>query len=94
VAATDQEWESTLSILNALPQVPVERYVGHEKRVIDWPDLLNARHWSTGEQVLLRAAQDLWNGAGGCTLGEIVSRLDDENYELVLEALELRRPRS
>lgn len=42
---------------------------------------------SHGQQVMLRAAFDLWNGQGNATLGDLVNVLDTKNLRAVLGAL-------
>jgi hypothetical protein len=42
---------------------------------------------STGEQILIQVALDLWSGEGGARLGEIVERLDPGTYFNLLAGL-------
>jgi ABC-type glutathione transport system ATPase component len=44
-------------------------------------------HLSGGERVLLRAAFDLWNGAGHVTVDELLSTLDATNLRAVCAAM-------
>ena len=54
--------------------------------------LFNAGVFSSGEQILVRLALDLWDGSGNVRLWDIIDRLDDENYRNVLLGLRhLRR---
>ena len=54
--------------------------------------LASAGAFSSGEQILVRVALDLWNGSGDVRLWDIIERLDDENYRNVLLGLRhLRR---
>ena len=54
--------------------------------------LIDADVFSSGEQILVRLALDLWNGSGKVRLWDIVERLDQENYQNVLLGLRhLRR---
>jgi hypothetical protein len=54
--------------------------------------LAEAGAFSAGEQILIRIALDLWNGAGKVDLWDIVERLDEENYHNVLAGLRHLRP--
>lgn len=42
---------------------------------------------SHGEQVLLRAAFDLFNGTGNCRVDDMAATLDEDNLRLVCEAI-------
>ena len=54
--------------------------------------LIDAGVFSSGEQILVRMALDLWNGSGNVRLWDIVERLDETNYHNVLAGLRhLRR---
>lgn len=46
---------------------------------------------SSGEQVLMRIALDLWSGDGAARLGDIVWTLDDVRFDAFLMALESLR---
>ena len=45
--------------------------------------------FSSSEILLCRAANDIWNGQGGATLGDLINRLDDHNYRALLDTLAL-----
>ena len=53
------------------------------------PELLltSACGFSSGEQILIRIALDLWSGSGGVKLWHIIESLDDTTYEGVLAGL-------
>lgn len=42
---------------------------------------------SSGERVMLKAAFDLWNGTGRCTIDELLSTLDSRRLRAVTTAL-------
>jgi len=42
---------------------------------------------SSGEQLLLRVAFDIWNGGGGAKVGELLHTLDERNLRAVTDAL-------
>lgn len=44
--------------------------------------------FSSGEQVLIRVALDLWNESGGAQVRDLMYILDDESCSNVLKALE------
>ena len=49
--------------------------------------------FSSGEQILIRVALDLWSGEGGTHLLDVINRLDDRNFTNVMAAiLYLRLP--
>lgn len=45
---------------------------------------------SSVEQVILKAAFDLWNGSGHCTIDELVSTLDADRLRAVVYAMMAR----
>jgi hypothetical protein len=47
--------------------------------------------WSDDERLLIRAANDLFNGDQAVGLDELVSLLDDGNLRIVLDAVAIRR---
>lgn len=49
--------------------------------------LFDAVVFSSGEQILVRLALDLWDGSGNVRLWDIVERLDETNYHNVLAGL-------
>jgi len=72
----------------------VERYVDLEAQEIDCQGLLEAsRPWSHGERLMVQVACDMYNGSGGAILSELLDTLDDENLDLVLEAVKIKRRR-
>ena len=88
----DPEWRAAVHILSApILKRKAWPYVDFIRREIHFPDMVSGG-WSHGEVVLMRAAWDLFSGAGECSLGELVRTLDDENLSLILEALALYRP--
>jgi ABC-type uncharacterized transport system ATPase subunit len=66
------------------------RYVREDS--FDWPGLLAAAQtMSSGEQLLIRIAHDLWTSKGDVGLCEITRGLDSRTFERVLEALRMSR---
>ncbi len=49
--------------------------------------LLEARGFSSGEYLLIKAALDLWNGEGGLRLKDALDILDDENLLALVSSL-------
>ncbi len=47
---------------------------------------------SHGQQVMLRAAFDLWNGCGKATVDDLVNVLDCGNLRAVMAAIHAARP--
>lgn len=47
--------------------------------------------FSSGEQLLIRAALDLWSSSGSCSVGDIIKTLDDCRFESFLLAVEKLR---
>lgn len=93
-AMTNREWASVLHVLTspALLRIGAIHHVDFGLETIDVVRLLElAETGSGGEQVLLRAACDLFNSSGELRLCELIGRLDDVNLRCVLEAIELHR---
>lgn len=64
-------FESDRSKLRQEPEILLERAAG----------------FSSGEQILLRVALDLWCGAGGVSLWHVIEHLDDDSYTNTLIGL-------
>jgi len=60
---------------------------------IDWTALEDAC-FSDAERLLARAARDLWNRTGQAPLGELLSTLDEDNFQALMTAMRLWRERS
>jgi hypothetical protein len=58
-------------------------------RLNEPPDVLlnQAGCFSSGEQILIRVALDLWSGEGGTKLSDIIHRLDDNNFTNVMAGI-------
>ena len=65
-------------------------YIGEE---IDWLGILIDLYpkLSSGEQILVDAAYDLWGGDGRPSLRRIATTLDQPNFHLLIEAMFFRR---
>lgn len=88
------EWRAALHLLEApaLREKDVLRFVDFESRRINVLALLDrARSWSAGEELLIKAACALFNGAAVADLGELVRRLDDSNVVRIIEAVRIFR---
>lgn len=48
---------------------------------------------SSGEDLLVRVALDLWSGGGNACVWELIEILDEQNFNNVLEALSKLRPK-
>lgn len=53
--------------------------------------LSRAGAFSSGEQILVRFAIDVWSNEGKVLLQDVIHRLDDKNYENVIDSLKLWR---
>jgi hypothetical protein len=83
--------EAAVRHVLAAPRLPddlVDRYL--LDGFLDGVRLLEDWVWSQTELPLIRAAVDLWNGTGDCSLGMIASHLPEEDVRRVIEALEIR----
>jgi hypothetical protein len=93
-AMISREWAAVMHVLTspALLRLRATEHVDSGHETIDVTRLLElAEAASAGEQVLLRAACDLFNGSGELVLSDLIWRLDEPNLRCVLEAIELRR---
>jgi hypothetical protein len=89
----DPELAATLHLLGT-PVIArrTAPFVDVERRSIRWDALLErAAAWSHGENLLVRAALDMWNGDAKTPLGELYLTLDEDNLRRVMEALAIRR---
>lgn len=68
----------------------VERWIDFEHHEIDFSRMLD-NGWSHGERLMIRAANDLFNGDERVGLDELLSTLDDTNLRIVLDAIAIRR---
>ena len=48
---------------------------------------------SSGEDLLIRIALDLWSGSGEAKIWELIEYLDDQNFDQVLKALSCLKPK-
>ena len=53
--------------------------------------LKQARGFSSGEQILIRVALDIWSGSGNTKVWSLLESLDDQSLVNVLKALALFR---
>ena len=44
--------------------------------------------FSTGEELLIRVAMDIWSGSGNTKLWRLIEQLDHDNFSNVLKALD------
>jgi len=94
----DREYLAALWILTtpALAHKGVLRHVhldGGAVHGIDFLALMDeAKPWSDGEKLLVRAAWCLFNGGGMFYLDQAMATLSDGNLLRVLEAVFIRRP--
>ncbi|MGH8931934.1 MAG: hypothetical protein ACRDZO_15255 [Egibacteraceae bacterium] len=81
------EWAGVAHLLSA-PTI-AERaaaFVDRDGEAIGWPGLL-----AIAERLLVHAALDLWNGDRETSQYDAVTRLDDDNFARLVEALRLCR---
>src|SRR3954453_17002101 len=93
VAAGDRELAATLHLL-AAPSLGrrAARHIDVDGRGIDFEAML-AEPWSAGERVLIEVACSLWGRpdiADG-RVTDLLYRIDRDNYERVLAAMQMRR---
>jgi hypothetical protein len=50
--------------------------------------LKEMRCFSSGEQVLIRVAMDVWSGSGNAKVWQLLEKLDHENFSNVLKVLD------
>ena len=50
--------------------------------------LKGAGCFSSGEQVLIRVALDVWSGSGNAKIWQLLEKLDHDNFSNVLKALD------
>ena len=86
----DPGWRGALHILES--GFPSERsvvwqYVNPVQRVIDFDGMQAGGAWSHGELLLIQAAASLFNPRQTVSLWEMVSTLDNDNLELVVDAI-------
>ena len=95
----DSAWRAVLHVLAADPFARDPRVWAHvdlEEGWIDWPAILD-EGWSPSVAALLVATAHLWGDAATVDalpplgLDDLVARLDDGNWRLLLAALALRR---
>jgi hypothetical protein len=85
------EYEAVRHILTS-PALEARTAPYIEAHDYDWTGLLSeAETMSGGERALVRIAHDLWNAEPLAGVWEIPKRLDDGNFERVIEALYLYR---
>ena len=62
----------------------------HEARMRFAPEemLKEIGAFSSGEQLLVRVAMDIWSGSGNTKLWRLIEQLDHDNFSNVLKALD------
>ncbi len=58
---------------------------------IDFMTMMGKQDFSSGEAKLVRLAANLFNGSMEVTPQELISSLDDKNYDLAMQAIRFRR---
>lgn len=93
-ALADSGWRAALWVLSApaLASKEPTSYIDFDRGVMCLLEMeRDARGWSHGEHLLVRAAGDLFNGCLSASLDELVEVLDDIHFRIVLQAIILRR---
>lgn len=94
----DREWASALYVLTdrMLEHKSIARYIDFDRQRIDFQSLNKeaAEMWSSTQQAFLKLAQHLFSGNGQIDLIELIGKLDDERWDRVVTALEIRRGRA
>lgn len=87
----DEEYAAALYILTSALGIweKAEGYV--DRSGIDFDVMLGEEHFTTGQAVLIRLAGNLFSGDQHVDPHEFYGTLDDENFVVALEALQLRR---
>lgn len=89
--ATDRRvLEAILIVLRRYPYLIDFMFDPEEPRLRQRPeDLLEeSASFSSGEDLLVRVALDLWSGSGDAHVWELIEFLDDENFSNVAEAFQ------
>lgn len=102
----DREFHSAaLLLLSPILEHRTADLIDVDAQRIEFDELLKrSQPWSSGERMLVDVALDLYNGltrayvldeedssVGRVSLHDIITTLDRRNYELVLEAMAVRR---
>lgn len=87
------EWDAAVFLLRAPLLIDrTEQFIDEARCTIDWEGIdAKACVWSSAEQMLVALAQNLWTGSGEMNVNSLLTTLDNQNFELVSRALELRR---
>ena len=88
----DSEHRSTYYLLTNAPALArkFDENVHVDDDGIDWTSI-EAKCYSSSEQLLVAVARDLWNGTGQAHVGGLMTTLDETNFDVVLEAMRIRR---
>ena len=67
----------------------------HKPKLADSPEKLikQSEVFSSGEQLLVQIALDLWNGSGGLGFIARLGRLDSQNFDQVIQTLRSLGPK-
>ena len=89
---TDEEHRlSEIMYLLFKPYPQLEKFLFQSEvpRLNEPPNVLldQAGCFSSGEQILIRVALDLWSGEGSTRLSDIIHRLDDSNFTNVMAGI-------
>ena len=78
-------------ILKSYPHL--KKYLFFNNRLTQNSKILisESSHMSSGEQILIKVALDLWDSSGNSLLKDIYQSLDSENYHNVIKSINLKR---
>lgn len=81
--------EAISLILLDLPHLEGFLFHPTEARLRASPEVILrlSKSYSSGEQVLIRVALDVWSGQGGARVSDLIDRLDPSNLRNVLNGL-------
>lgn len=85
------EWAAAVHLLTSpLVERRAMQHVHFDRDYIDF-DALHGMSWSSGEALLIAAAQDMYNGYGQACLGALIRTLGGTRHlDRVLEAVRVR----
>ena len=73
-------------VLKGYPEI-AER-IFQDETTLDMDFVENCEHLSGGQQLLVKVAHSVWNQDGLVNLWEALSRLDEENMQNVIDAIQ------
>lgn len=86
------DWTACLYLMTASDSVwrMIRKHVNLQRHEIEWRKVRKLT-LSSGEMFLMNLAQQLYNNSGEVDLSALWETLDDQNYQLAIRALHVRR---